>query len=558
MKNSRIIFLKYLDNAVKWEKEKQKMLLKAQKPFNKAEILDIVEDYELSSIQSTQDCVDRVKMIKVLHNTILRRMFLSVVRENFENINFNNLKQNAAYLKIKNNILLRNPEIGFVDDDKFLKQIGNSFAHGNYNSLFNIERFESLWTGMNQEKVAFNKKNGKFNIVLSDAEVFKSKEDFNYNATLLLNNLKQVFNLPKPVSDLRYMLHYLGSIDDNLELVGFKFESNFMQDENGDIIKRPSPETINLKITHSELDALLVMMFAERSFNLQLSLINKGSNNDEPVQISDGLADDVVASMFLNLNDLVLYNIQDNLVLKIDLDEKQKEFFINEYVKTREWFGRDFFNVKDEMLRDLLSTNQPSHIFKLENFLIQNSLNLSYLDLCVNNIEQLFDIAEYKKIQYLTQNKSDLITAEGEEIAILKSVFDSYTESLTTEFLLLMQIVEDNGLISLLENCDRINKIIQTLNQDEMGKVRLSPKYKNDIRSVLNHLRDSFSHMIYLNNQNESLFIYDYVSKRNKTPDFKFVISIKQLEQLKDEIFQIVQNQTLEQEDEIEQERQNN
>ena len=116
MTNNEIKFLEYLDKSVEWEKEKQIALKKATKPFNKEEILKIIEDFEIKKIKTIGDCVDRMKMIKVSNNTFARREFLSIIREDFNNIDFQKLLTNPIYLTIKNEILKNNPDLTFVDD----------------------------------------------------------------------------------------------------------------------------------------------------------------------------------------------------------------------------------------------------------------------------------------------------------------------------------------------------------------------------------------------------------------------------------------------------------
>ena len=56
MTNNEIKFLEYLDKSVMWEKEKQIALKNATKPFDKDEILSIIEDFEIKKMGSLQFC----------------------------------------------------------------------------------------------------------------------------------------------------------------------------------------------------------------------------------------------------------------------------------------------------------------------------------------------------------------------------------------------------------------------------------------------------------------------------------------------------------------------
>ena len=533
--NKNIQYLKYLDKAVEWEKGKYELLNKAHPPFNMAEILKIVEDYEFSKIQYTNDCVDRVKMIKALHNAYLRRVFLSIVRENFETINFENLKNNPRYLKIRDRILENHPEVNFVEDDKFLRQIANAFAHGNYNSLLDMQSLDEFVTASKNEKLTFQNKNKNIHLV----STIKDKEDLSENTKILLSQLEKVYNAPNKISELRLLLAMLGGTDNNSEIVEFKFESNFMLDGAGNVVRRPSPLNLDLKITHSELDHLLLMVIAERNLDNQIVLTAK-QQDGKVLEIPKGSTDEDVAKMCLNNNDVCGYNTKEGSTFLLNLDEKQKQFFIDEYVHSRKWFNTEFFNFHDDEINDLLATNQPSHIMALGEFFYPTLLNLCYADMSLNDINSLFNMAMFNAQRHEQKNMQDVLVSTGYMVSGFGSVFNSYTESLTTEMLLLMQIVEEKGLMSECENSQEISNIIQSLDQTEMNKVRLSPKYRNDNRSVLSHMRDSFSHLIYLNSQNEKLYIYDYVSKRNRTPDFKFTITVDQLGQIKDEVLKIV------------------
>ena len=543
MTNNEIKFLEYLDKSVQWEKEKQIALKSATKPFNKAEILTIIEDFEIKKIKTMGDCVDRMKMIKVSNNAFVRREFLSIIREDFENIDFQKLITNPAYLKIKNEILQNNPELTFVDDNRFLRQIGNAFAHGNYNSLLDMEKLENLWSIGNNNEVSFEKAQNLNMYVQYGAEKHQDSPEFNSDANLIRKKINSALNKPQKVSNLRLMLYILNNTKDSdflIETLNFKYESNRMLDANGNIVQRPATKIFNLQINHHQLKDLILVLLASRQFSKHIQMTLK-PNATNISFLPEGITDEDVAKLLLSTHDYSLVDIINGTTQELELDEKQKSIFINEYVNSREWFNKEFFGTfEDKQSKDLCATNQFSHLLTLNNFFCKNYLNIASTDMAIESTENLFSLADFNLINGRAQNYNELIADLSKYIYDLKQVFNTYIESLINEVLLMFQLIEDNQLLSICENNQTINTIISSMNQTEISNLRTSPKYKSDAHSILYHLRDSFSHLMYLNNLNNELYIYDYTSKRNSTPDFKFTISIENLERIKNGLMNVI------------------
>ena len=545
MTNNEIKFLEYLDKAVLWEKEKQIAIKNASKPFNKTEILDIVEDFELSKLKTNKDCLERMKMLKVVNNVFVRRMFLSLIRENFKNINFANLTTNPRYIQIRNEILGKYPELTFVDDDKFLRQIGNAFAHGNYNSLFDMEKLENIWQIGEDDRVIDFKKREEVNIhqAYFNGEEFEKDDNYNEKVNNIRKTKYEALKNGHKISTLRLYLNILnGTMDSDkiVETLNFRYESNRMLDASGNVVDRPAPVNFELSINRSQLDDLILVLVSEKEskgYISQEAISMRGCLTEIPANAND----EDVAKYILSNHKYYLCELKTNQNSELVFDAQQTKLFINEYVNSRQWFGQDFFgNLKNPMLQDYLATNQNSHLLALTEFYYPDQMNLAATSISLDNVESLFDLAAQRLRSYRGKDLLTTLAGMGEYVYNLTQVFNSYTETLITETLLILQLIEDNQLFTICESNIGLSNIVSSLNQAEILKLRTSPKYKNDVHSILYHLRDSFSHLMYLNNLNDELFIYDYVSKKNKTPDFKFTISVENLERIKNQLLNIV------------------
>jgi hypothetical protein len=122
----------------------------------------------------------------------------------------------------------------------------------------------------------------------------------------------------------------------------------------------------------------------------------------------------------------------------------------------------------------------------------------------------------------------------------VKQIYDTYAESLISETLLLLQIIEERGLYQQLENNSKIKGIITSMDMSALQHFRSATKYGNDEMSLLKHLRNSLTHMSYLNTPDNELYVYDRKSRKDKTPEYKFTIDLNSLELIKNELFMIV------------------
>jgi hypothetical protein len=540
-KSDEVLFFEYLDKAVNWERDKQEKLKHASKPFKNSEIISLIEDVELEKLKSTKDCVERMKMLKVIHSVFARRLFLIMVRENFENIDFSQLKQSSVYNNIKAQIFQSHPDLTFVEDDKFLRQIGNAFAHGNYLKLFDMKILEEMYVTKNEENIDFAKRE-KTNLFTSKSmRGFEDSNAFNDKSNNLIVKTREAIKGHK-VSSAHFLINLLSSNKnkqfEDMETLEFKYESNLMLDADGNVVRRPSTAVFNLKISREQLEMLTFLLIAER--NVYKCVVPESDEVNKRKNIPHDMTDEDTAKCFLDMHKFYLYDESLDSQEAIELDDHQKQALINEYVDARKWFGKEFFKAFNDMLQEIWATNQNSHVLLLNSLLASDCRAISATDLMIENVENVFDVAEYNFKKNFSFEISESVASWGEYISQVKQIFNSYTESLITELLLLFEIIEDKQLLQDCENSEAIKSIVASMNQQEMSELRNSSKYRTDEHSVIYHLRNSFCHLNYLNNLNKELFVYDYVSKRNKNKVFKFTISIENLEKIKDELLKLV------------------
>ena len=139
---NEIKFLNYLDDGVMSLKDKHQAIVNSGKPFSMAKIINNVQKFDEERLATIEDCASDVIKNKVLKNVLVRRMFELMIRENFDEIDFSYLSSIPKFLEIKNRVLGGKRELSHVDNDAFLRQIANAIAHGNYVSLFNVDKME--------------------------------------------------------------------------------------------------------------------------------------------------------------------------------------------------------------------------------------------------------------------------------------------------------------------------------------------------------------------------------------------------------------------------------
>ena len=532
---SELKFLKYLDDAVEYERGKLKAIIKPCPPFSTNKIIEQTQKYDEQQFNTSHDCIQHMIANKTLKNIVIRRMFELLIRENFDQVDFTSLSQIPQYVAIKNKILNNNPELTHVDDGAFLRQIANAIAHGNYVKLLDIDKIEKEWE-LSKSKMSLD----DFKSV-SPTLYFQSmySKDPKYGNTA--NNLLEKMNDKSSAVKLTPLELYQSILQSNIspaEFAEIRYESNYTIDQDGNRIKRPATQIYNLKVSLNDIDQVLFFIISSLKQETRIIPYQKNGTTIKPLNDSNSYRQD--ALKMLQVYDMVKHNYQDNTQEIVELDNAQKKFFINDYVNTRELFTKDFFKkiYGTNYMADVLSTNAGTQYFGLSNLFTNAKIEkLSSVSFALsNNIKSYFSFIEKALTNPDSQSTIDIIDDNHKKTYFYKQIFDVYSESLISEVLLLLQILEDHQQLSSLQNNAVVNSIIKRFSAKDLNEMQASSKYNDDSITVIHHLRNSFTHLTYLTNPNGDLYIYDQVSKRNKNQVYKFTINVKSLEKIKDEL----------------------
>ena len=121
----------------------------------------------------------------------------------------------------------------------------------------------------------------------------------------------------------------------------------------------------------------------------------------------------------------------------------------------------------------------------------------------------------------------------------IKQVYETYNESLLSEILLLLQIMEDRSLFRGLRNNERLQEIIDSMDISTLTYFRSGGR-QNDKLSMLRHLRNSITHGNYLITPEGKMFVYDGNVRNDAGLEYKFSLDVRDLETVKDVLFELV------------------
>lgn len=529
-------FLKYLDNAVSYEKGKYNAIASTGTPFSFAKILDSVEAYDDEKLKTYGDVNARVLENKILKNTLIRRSYELFLREGFDCIDFNSLGSNSRYLDLKKKILKNDPDLMGVDDKDFLKQIANAIAHGNYISLFDLDIIEKELSTDNGEIVDWTSQNPYMYFRRQYRKI-----DGDAKAQDIIDKLNKHEKYVR-VSPREMLLNILEGGMSKAENLHFKYESNYAFDGSGARVKRPSTVIYDLEISHADMDEILLFIISHIEGSKNIALASKGNPGISENSPTNTYRDD--AEQLLALNDVAIFDAQNNCFETIQLDDKQREYFISEYIRDRELFDKDYYmgKYKAGLVADLLTTNATTQNMGLGDMLTNSKVNkLAYIRHSIDcKLPTYFNFVNTLYPQDKRKNIIDFVADEMHIAYSNKQIYNTYAECLISETLLLMQIIEDRGLTNLLNGNPVIQNFIDNLDEDVLNDLRVASKYAQDTMTIFHHLRNSLTHINYLQHSDNKLSIYDQVSKRNKNLVYKFDISINDLELIKNEFYSLV------------------
>lgn len=539
MGNNELKFLKYLDNAVNFEKGRYGAIENTGTPFSILKILMSIDGYKNSKLKTLGDFNNRVIENKVLKNTLIRRAYELFLREGFEAIDFNSLSSNVRYQQIKNKILKNDPDLMGVNDDMFLRQIANAIAHGNYISLFNFEDIEKSLPNDDNRFIDFDGDNSNLYFIRQYGVDINNYDAKTKDIITKMNKNEQKIKVsPKQL----FMQIMESRIDDKAENLHFKYESNYKLDANGQRIKRPSTAIYDLEISYRDIDELLLFMLSALDDQKLLFLQPKQGVKNLEVPDENTFIDD--AMCLLNNNDICVFDPKTSTISPIVLDGKQKEYFIDEYVRDRELFDKKYYKnkYKVDYVADLLTTNATTQTAGLGDMLVDGKVNkLAYVRHILDSDLHSYYIFTNKLRPDTNNAKFQHLIREEQRMAYSnKQMYNVYAESLISETLLLLQILEDKQQLNALKNNPVLLNFISNINATDLANLRSSSKYSNDTMTIMHHLRNSLTHLNYLQHSDGRLSIYDQVSKRNKDLVYKFDIDLSSLALIKSELYSIV------------------
>lgn len=528
---NEIKVLEYLDFIVRYEHEKNKVIEELPAPMDITNLITSVDRFEENKLSSTQACIRKMIANKVLKNLILRRSFEIFVREGFDDIDFLALSKNARYFALKNKILKKYPDMCGMDNKDFLKKIANSIAHGNYIELLKIEDLERRWKVGDKDIPLNDLYLGEGSFSLGNLYSLENISDYDTNSHDALKKMNSLSPMVDITPLQMYMTLLEGNPYNNGETLGLRID--------GLAGKKKGKDTCNIELSNGEIDEILFFLIANSKNKKRLTLESK---QDIPsITIPKGNTPEADFNKILEINNLCVYNTQTATSSEIQLDDHQMEYFKNEYLRCRELFTPKYYEdiCGSKLVADMLSTNNHSELLGLSNMLVETGIEkLSYQNyLLSTNLRNYLAYVCACPTPKNVSSYQQLFANESRRTYGILQIYDTYTEALITETLLLLQIVEDRDLYHLLEENKRLLQIINNMDMSALEHFRSSTKYGNDEMSLLKHLRNSLTHMKYLKNHDGNIFVYDRVSRKNKKLDYKFSLNIEDLKTIKDELF---------------------
>lgn len=537
-KNKLDKILEYLETAVNYEKERNRAIKNTGTPFSFEKIISATDNLNDESLNSIKDCLNRTISNKVLKNILLRRAYEVYVREgiHFDEIDFSNLATNSRFQKLKSKILKNDKDLLGVGDEDFLRQVANAIAHGNYVELLDIDGIENSFQNKDAELNLNFKDNGNLTM---QYEFSNDDSGYDQKSKDLYEKLRAKKNEVRVTPRELFIVMLDKAINKNCENLKFRYESNYEIDENGNRVKRPATVYYELELTFEDIDEILLFIISSMQQNRFLALVGKEDQGTLFEAIDEGYRSD--AEKILDKNNIVLYNSEANVVEDtLTLDDHQKEYFIDEYVRCRELFDKAYYKkiFNADFVADIISTNATTQLKGLSDMLTSSRVRkLAYINFALDrNVRSYFSFVNNLFPMDAPTTIQDFIADETQIAYANKQIYEVYNESLISEILLLLQILEDKGKLSEVYQNNKIMSIVNSLDLDVLNNLRANSKFTDDTKTFIYHLRNSFTHMTYLLNPNGDICIYDQISKRNRNLIYKYNIDIPSLEIIKNEL----------------------
>lgn len=429
----------------------------------------------------------------ILGIALARRTLVAQLRENGKNLLFSKIENEEDFIRIKNRIFTEDPTLSNAECDKILTSICNSIAHGDITKSFNFDVFEK---GIKE--------------IYRECGTIESKK--------------------KP--ELRQKLN---DTIRNSASIYVNYTSRFTFDNDGNKIPRPTPVKYNLNIDFATISALLTRIVFNNDLS-QNSRIAYGLTEDGVVHIADE-----------NLNELESF----------PLNNIQKKNFVEIYEHCTEMFKSH--NYHGMNIAKLLQYYENLDSCRKTGFVDQSKMTLAEqyaMDVALQSV--LFE----DKFSYIkTRNMSTIAITLPPDIEASKQDIKEHTiritdldmnlfghnmfflsvglyqtlnleriykEMLITETLTMLELAEQNCLLTRIAENKNSEEFFDAVGNDTDEEYTSREKVK-----ILNHLRNSLVHANYIIDAEDKYYLFDQISRSNETLECKYVITIDELEAVK-------------------------
>lgn len=405
-----------------------------------------------------------------------RRIMVMQLREGAEFIKFDRINTDPRFEKLKTELFADEPNLSNAECEKILRQVCNSIAHGDIIKSFDFKVFED----------------GIYEIYKTCGTIESKKN----------------FDLQKKLEDTIR----------NSCLIKVNYESNFIFNADGTRTKRPHPVKLELKFVWSHLVTLMDLLTEEGFTKTDPTALNFLDKN--------GLIEKT--SLNTGTTQIQLTPKQLEALKELTLDFKQMMFELDGKTISKE--DEDIFTPKNEL--DVLILRAA-----LQNVLIGKDYTYlktrNFFDAGISipgNIESAKrDFAQYQND--VSNLDIKLYPNRGELYRALYQNFKmdrSYKEILSTEVLNMLELAEQNNLLTkIARKCDFLTDLV--CEEKEIGEEEVTDR---DLLTAISHIRNSFMHGLYINNVDDKFEIFDYTTRTDKTPDFKFTVYNEDLEDI--------------------------
>ena len=470
--NENLQFFKYLDASVEAYK---KMSENPNTSFFSA-VKNNPNVKELNSIAGSDVLLSKT----IFGHALLRRILTLALRENTEDIKFEEIEENENYINFKNRLFKDYPSLTNADCNNILKQICNKIAHGEINTFF------------------------KFDVVREGIKNLYYKY-----GTIEPKNSDELYKILRPASSF-----------------SINYTSLFEFLPNGSKVRRASPLKVDLEIDFESLNSLLTEIYND--------------NNVKWQQVGFYFKNDSEIGMIFENGEESIYKLDE--IQKEEFKKIKNE--CQNFFETMAANNKNFSQIINSLDSNVYVSESSSQIsnakelgyysmfIALQNILVGDKFiylkirNLQDIGMSMANVKN----SKRKLDEYLNElTKINLFNYASDSEFMRSSYANLNLKNLYKEVL----VIEIVTMLEKIENIDLKSKIIEEPIFDEIANdVFEENDDKNKIK-ILNMIRNAFVHGKYINGAEDSYEIYDQISSSDKTLEHKFTIYTDELEKIK-------------------------